>query len=68
MCNVLLITRVGSEERQSPSYDSYCLHHPHIKNGSSIHLLLASAVTLIQFPLPVLLSAQKCGIAVSYLG
>lgn len=47
VCDVLLISRVGSEERQSSADDSYCLLHPHIKNGSSAHLLLASAVTLI---------------------
>lgn len=47
VCDVLLISRVGSEERQSSADDSYCLHHPHNKNGSSVHLLLASAVTLI---------------------
>lgn len=61
-------SRVGSEERQNSTDDSYCLHHPHIKNSSSIHLLLASAFTLIQFPLPVWLSAKKCGIVVLYLG
>ena len=64
-----MLTAVAIQnEPWSRNDDRHCLYHLHIKTCSSIRALLSSAVTLIQFPLPVRLSAQTCAIEVTYLG